>query len=527
MCHSLMAQSVKPKLVVNFVVSGMRPVDLERFHPNFEGEGLKLFYEKGLRFTDCQFRYQQTTSPVSLSTLSTGAQPSTHGVVGDHWYDYVVNERVDLIKDSKVENMPYSSSKSGYSSRNLVAPTLSDALMLASPKSRAVTVAFDPVSAIALNGKAGKPFWFDSKTCSWSSSKAYMRSLPSWVAHYNYLESDIFRAKLSWLLTHVSDKYVNRCYTEEYPSIEVAKKSSAPHGETRQQRHERYYDIIANSPVGNNSVAMFAIQALESEELGVDEHIDLLNICFDASRNVVEKFGPEAIASEDMFYKLDDVIGELMEAVSKQCPDGEVVYVLTSDHGTSSSYDNSSVEQNRFNARKFEVILNGFLSARYGAGKWVLSCSNRNIYLNHNLIYEKGLSLSDLQDEAAAFALQVEGVSQALTSTALRSNYFGSGYAHLIQNSFYPRRSGDVILNLMPNWIEEIEGKRSQSGSMYNYDRDVPLIFYSPLIESGEVSRSIDAVDVTPTLAQILGIDEPAASEGRCIEEVVNALGKF
>ncbi len=519
-----MAQSVNPKLVVNFVVSGMRPADLERYQQNFEDDGIKLLYDNGLRFTDCQFRYQQTTTPVSLTTLSTGAQPSTHGVVGEHWYDYVVNERVELIEDSKTENIPYSSGEGGYSSHNLVAPTLSDALLLSSPKSRAVTVALDPVSAIVINGKGGKAFWFDERTCSWSSSKAYMRSMPSWVSKYNSLESDIKRAGMSWLLTRVSDAYVNACYTDEYPQLVVAKESRAPRGETRQQRYERYYDLISNTPVGNGSVALFAQRALVGEELGKDEYTDLLNICFDVSRNVVEKFGPESIEAEDMYYKLDVAIAKFMKAVNEQCPANEVVYVLTSDHGTSSSYDDSSVEKNRFNARQFEVILNGFLSARYGTGNWVLSCTNRNIYLNHNLIYEKGLSLSDLQDEAATFALQVEGVSQALTATALRSNYFGSGYAHMIQNSFYPRRSGDVILNLMPNWIEVVDGKRSQSGSMYNYDRDVPLLFYSPSIEPGEVSRSIDAVDVTPTLSQIMGVDEPAASEGKSIEEVINAL---
>ena len=47
-----------------------------------------------------------------------------------------------------------------------------------------------------------------------------------------------------------------------------------------------------------------------------------------------------------------------------------------------------------------------------------------------------------------------------------------------MQNSFYPRRSGDVIINLMPGWIEEHDHKRSSSGSMYGYDTRVPLIFY-------------------------------------------------
>ena len=93
---------------------------------------------------------------------------------------------------------------------------------------------------------------------------------------------------------------------------------------------------------------------------------------------------------------------------------------------------------------------------------------------NHNLVYEKDLSLADIQNEVATFAMQFRGVSHALSATAMRTSYFGSGYARKMQNSFYPRRSGDVIINPMPGWIEEHDHKRSSSGSMYGYDTRVP-----------------------------------------------------
>lgn len=74
--------------------------------------------------------------------------------------------------------------------------------------------------------------------------------------------------------------------------------------------------------------------------------------------------------------------------------------------------------------------------------------------------------------------MQFRGVSHALSSTAMRSSYFGSGYGEKMQNSFYPRRSGDVVVNLMPGCIEERPDVRSKSGSMYGYDTTVPLVLY-------------------------------------------------
>ena len=69
----------------------------------------------------------------------------------------------------------------------------------------------------------------------------------------------------------------------------------------------------------------------------------------------------------------------------------EVLVILTSDHGSSPSYDFGREACDRFNTRQFEVIVNGFLSARYGPGNWVLEYEDKCLYLNHNLVYEKDL----------------------------------------------------------------------------------------------------------------------------------------
>ena len=196
--------------------------------------------------------------------------------------------------------------------------------------------------------------------------------------------------------------------------------------------------------------------------------------------------------------------------------------VITSDHGTSPSFDTGHEESDRFNTRQFEVIVNGFLNVRYGMGDWVLEYEDKCVYLNHNLIYERGLDLAEVQNEVAIFAMQFRGVSHALSATAMRTSYFGSGYARKMQNSFYPRRSGDVILNLMPGWIEEQERCWSSSGSMYGYDTQVPLVFYGVSVGPQRIKRRVDMTAVAPTVARMLEITEPAASEGEVLPEIID-----
>jgi hypothetical protein len=190
-----------------------------------------------------------------------------------------------------------------------------------------------------------------------------------------------------------------------------------------------------------------------------------------------------------------------------------VLYVLTSDGGLSDGRNTGE----KFNVAQFKTILNSFLSVQFGAGDWLLDYIDRQVYLNRNLIYTKGLSLENVQNRAAAFVLQFRGVSHVLTSTALAGGYFGSGYGAKMQNSFYPRRAGDLMINLMPGWIEERIGVRSLSGSMYDYDTHVPLMMTGWRMPASVIDTRVDMTALAATLAKFIGIAPPTASDGHLL----------
>ena len=94
---TLQSAAAQPRLIVQIVVGSMRAEDLSRYADNYGEGGLRRLIDGGTVFADSRYDYQQTTTPVSLATLSTGAMPSTHGVIGSRWRDYVANEAVELI----------------------------------------------------------------------------------------------------------------------------------------------------------------------------------------------------------------------------------------------------------------------------------------------------------------------------------------------------------------------------------------------------------------------------------------------
>ena len=511
-----MAQT-EPRLVVNIVISSMGAEDLDRYADNFSSAGLRRIINGGQRFTNASYDYMQTTTPVSLATLSTGATPSIHGVVADRWFDYVGNKEVSLIEDRKEQSVNYSGGSGSYSPRNLVAQTLSDALAQQHPDSHIATIAVEPLSAIVMAGRSGEVYWMETLQSSWTTSSYYSKELPKWIADYNYQDQNEEYAIKRWTSLLPYDNYHNSQVSVVEGLQSKTNKRIIHVQETplaKGTMDDIYYQMCY-TPAGNSAMLAFAREVVVHNKMGGDAVPDMLNIVLDTPRLISNRFGPESVEYEDMLYRLDrDLESFLSFLLTQVAAPEQLLIVLTSDHGTSPSYNATEDVRERFNVRQAEVITNAFIGSLYGNGDWILGCIDRAIYLNHNLIMDKGLSLEKIQNDVATFVMQLRGVSQAVTAESMRGSYFGSGYGRKIQNGFYPRRSGDVVLNLMPEWIEEREQTRSMSGSMYRYDTQVPLIIYGAGCKAQLRNDKIDMTSLAATQAEILGIMAPSAAEG-------------
>lgn len=509
-----------PRLVVNIVVSSMGANDLDRYANNFSSTGFRRLINGGQRFTNASYNYMQTTTPVSLATLTTGAMPSTHGVVADRWFDYVSNKPVSLIDDTKEQSVNYSGGSGSYSPRNLIAQTLSDALKQQHPDSHIATIAVEPLSAIVMAGHSGEVYWMESLQSSWTTSSYYSKELPKWIADYNYDDRNEDLAIKRWTPLLPYDNYLNS-QVSVIEDIQSKTNKRIVHVQdtplAKGTMDDIYYQMCY-TPTGNSAMLAFARELVTRNQMGRDEVPDMLNIVLDTPRMISNRFGPESVEYEDMLYRLDRDLETFFSFLASQVESPrQLLIVLTSDHGTSPSFNSQAEPRERFNVRQAEVITNAFIGSQYGNGEWVLGYVDRAIYLNHNLIMDKGLTLEKVQNDVATFVMQLRGVSQAVTAEAMRGSYFGSGYGRKIQNGFYPRRSGDVVINLMPEWIEERDQTRSMSGSMYRYDCQVPLIIYGADCQTTLREEPIDMTSLAVAEAQILGITAPSAAEGEKI----------
>ena len=158
--------------------------------------------------------------------------------------------------------------------------------------------------------------------------------------------------------------------------------------------------------------------------------------------------------------------------------------------------------------------------AIYGKGDWIKFYYAQQVYLNRELIENAGISYQEIQDRTAQFLIQFEGVANAVTSYTFQTSNFTGGISSRMQNGFHQKRSGDVIINLAPGWVEKVDDN-SPYHSSYLGDNHVPLIFYGWKIKKSTLTRPVKMIDIAPTISYFLDISRPNVSTGDIILELM------
>jgi len=228
---------------------------------------------------------------------------------------------------------------------------------------------------------------------------------------------------------------------------------------------------------------------------------------------------------EDMYLRLDKDIQRIMQKIDTSVGlDKTVVFMFGNQTGVHSPAElgENKIPAGYFNANRSLALLSTYLMAVYGQEKWIEGYYAKNIYLNKKKIEEKKIKFSDMQQNIAEFMLEFEGIQSAYTSTQLLSmGRNGNSVIERIQNSTTHKSTGDIILTLLPGWIE-VDDKNNPIGESNAIVSYTPLYFYGWQIPTKKIVSSYCTTDIAPTLSRILNIPMPNACIGKPIEEILS-----
>lgn len=520
--------SEKPKLIIEIVVSQMRFDYISRYWDKFSDGGIKQIATDGTYCKNARYNYMLTQAYPGIATIATGTNPSVHGIISDKWYSRTNGEEIFAVTDDKVSTVGGSFFSGKASPKNLITSTIADELMLNSPKSKVVSIALDAGSAVLLAGHNAKGvYWLDAEKGSWVSSSYYVDTLPSWVDTLNSKGFAKLYAEKEWKAQNPIEQY-EEADTASVKSPEVKQRlvdklKRIIDGILGKPVQKNNFKQLTETPYGNLFTKDMAIAAIDGEQLGKDDAPDLLCVTFSANRQISQKYGPHSVEMEDTYLKLDKDIEHFLKYVNSTVGKENTLIIFTADQGVASTpefLEKSKIPGGYFDPKKATILLGTYLNAVYGQGSWVTAYHEKQIYLNRRLIEDSNLNLAEFQQRVADFMVEFSGVASSVSAHTLQTSFFSNGAMVKFQNSYNQRRSGDVIINLEPGWIER-NGTTTSANSPYDYDTHVPLIWYGWKMKRKSVYQVVNMNDIAPTISTILGITWPNGSLGLPLKDIV------
>jgi predicted AlkP superfamily pyrophosphatase or phosphodiesterase len=508
-------QESKPKLVVGIVIDQMRYDYLQKYEKYFGEGGFKRLMNEGTDFTFAHYDYVPTYTGPGHSSIYTGTTPYYNGIISNDWYSKKSNSFVNCVEDKSVRTIGETTGEGQKSPIRLLTTTISDQMKIATNgKCKAYSISIKDRAAILPGGhNPDEVFWYSPETGKFISSTYYTNSLPQWVIDFNQknIVSSLFKGV--WNLLLPSEDYSFSAPDEAPWEDDVFSegKTSFPHSFSKVMGKK--YDLIRDTPFGNDLLLQFAKALIENEKPGSGDYTDFLAISFSSPDFIGHAYGPNSVEIQDTYIRMDRQLADLFNSLDKNVGKGNYILFLTADHAVSETV--GFLKSMKIPAEGFEYkacgdSIKSFAERKFGTRDLIENFSNLQIYFSKKVLEENKLNSAVVED---SFGEYLRDEFPEIKKIFLRHNMKNLSPQRIpdnyILNGFNHERSGDVSFDLNPNILPGFGNKGTTHGASFPYDTHVPLLFYGWDVPAKTDNTPVYIVDIAATICNMLGIDEP------------------
>lgn len=505
----------KPRLVVGMVVDQMRWDYLTRFQDRFGQRGFKRVLKEGFSCDNSMIPYAQTATAAGHATIYTGTVPSIHGIVGNEWYDKLLQKPVYCVQDDSVRLLGTSKQGDLMSPKNLQTTTITDELMLATNfRSKVVGVAIkDRGSILPAGHTPNAAYWYDATSGNFITSSWYMNELAPWVRAFNNRKIVDSLYHIPWSLSYPISSYI-----QSDTSDLGLKNNSFPRN--LEGNLGKNYGSISSTPSGVTMTLAFSRSAIEAEHMGEDSIPDFLAISLSSPDYIGHAYGPNAVEVEDAYIKLDQELASFFDYLDDKVGKGKYTFFLTADHAV--AHVPAFMEQHKLPGKSMKKNAQAvaFTEKKFGITGIISDALNGQYYLNRRLLDSVKIDLPSLKSFFLQELNKSADVLLAFDNENLQTVNLPSEIKEMFVKGYNYKLSGDIQVVYKPGYFFG-GATGSTHGSMYAYDTHIPLLWMGWGIKQGNLHREVYMTDIATTLAALLGIQIPSGSIGKVINEVI------
>ncbi|NCP12155.1 MAG: alkaline phosphatase family protein [Sphingomonadales bacterium] len=503
-----------PDLVVVISVDQLSADLFAEYRARFSG-GLARLQQGGVFPSGYQSHAATETCP-GHSTILTGNHPARTGIIANDWIDLDAARADKTVYCAEDESVAGSSSDDyTVSDTHLLVPTLGERMKAADPATRVVSVAGKDRAAVMMGGhRVDELWWWDGKRF-----RSYAgRAEPDAVTRTNRAIAD--RLAEAQPATPTIDQCADR-------SRAIAVKEGLVMGAGRFARAAGDARAFRASPEFDAAVLALAAALVYDMKLGEGPATDIISIGASATDYVGHGFGTQGSEMCLQLMALDASLGDFMTRLDATGVDYMVV--LTADHGGLDMPERARIEgapdAQRIAASFDRAAIAKAANAAAGTPDGSVVFNGSDIYLDPKLSAAQRARLTGLLVTAIARHPQVAEVftkAQIEAAPAPAGPPESWSILARVKASHHAARSGDLYVALKPRVTPIADpgpGYVATHGSVWDYDRRVPMLFWRTGMAGFEQSLGVETVDIAPTLASVIGLKlAPGDVDGRCLD---------
>ena len=511
------AATPAPKLVVMIAVDQFSADLFAEYRSHFTGGLARL--ASGVVFPSGYQAHGATETCPGHSTILTGNHPAHTGIVANNYFDLSAaraDKRVYCAEDETVAGTTSKGGEYAPSVNHLLVPTLGDLMKARDPKAQVVSVSGKDRSAIMMGGRqADELMWLVP-----AGLTGYRGTTLSPTAQQAATAIAAAINQPRPALTLPAD-----CATHDI-AIPVGDKGATV-GTGRMARDAGDFRKFMASPEADGAVLATAAALRQVRKMGEGNSTDLLILGLSATDYVGHSTGTEGSEMCIQMAGLDRELGDFFARLDATGID--YVVALTADHG-----GHDLPERNRQNAwpdaQRIDKALNPGaigkeVAEKLGLPQPILYGDGDDYYFAKTLTApQRQAVLAEIPPRLRAHP-QVEAV---VTRDQLDAHPISKRAPDTwtlmdkLRASYNPQRSGDFIIALKPRVTPIPEsgiGYVATHGSVWDYDRRVPILFWRKGLAGFEQPNAVMTVDIMPTLASVIGVPVDANKiDGRCLD---------
>lgn len=520
------AQTEKPKLVVGVVVDQMRYEYLQGFKSHYSDKGFKKLMNEGFFAKNTHFSYIPTYTGPGHASIFTGTTPANHGIIANNWHDKVINETVYCVQDDKMESVGDLGGVGKMSPNRMLTTTIADQNRLHTQfRGKSFGVSLKDRGAILPAGHtANAAYWFaGGDEGKFISSSYYMDKLPKWVKDFNKDTNKYFKRweTIKPIETYIESGSDLNNYENGFKGKETA---TFPYDLISLKDKNDNFDILKDTPFGNDMLTDFAMTLIESEGLGQDTDTDFLSISYSSTDYVGHNFGVNSKEIQDTYIRLDQNISDLINFLDQKIGKNNYTLFLTADHGAvhvPAFLQDQNIPSGYLDNKQLRRNILQFVKDEFGNSNLIEGYSSNQVFFDYDELKKQEIEADDLQEALYYHLIQYEKIDRIYTRHMIEFTSATTAFDSAIKNGFHPKRSGDVIYILEPAVISGSK-KGSTHGSYFSYDTQAPLLFYGQGIKPKQSLEPYNIKDIAPTIAALLGIAQPNGTTGKIIIEAID-----